>query len=294
MTSNQAKGVCFTVLSQILWGTLPVYWKLLSSVNALCILGFRIICSLLLIICVLVPRGNTRWLRVLAEPRRRLSVAAAAGLITCNWGLYIWAINAGHTVESSLGYYINPLVSIVLGLIFFREALSPLQWLAFGFAAAGVSLLTILSGTFPWISLCLALTFGFYGLFKKKADMSSLETLGAETLLASPVALIFILLPPGALRSLGELGAGLWVLLLLAGAVTTIPLYCFARGAKLLPLSAMGFIQFVNPTILLFTGVVIFGEPFPVRNLLAFALIWVSVILYSVSLLRRSRTSSMS
>jgi chloramphenicol-sensitive protein RarD len=208
--------------------------------------------------------------------------------------LYIWAINAGHTVESSLGYYINPLVSIVLGLIFFGEALSPLQWVAFGFAAAGVSLLTVFSGTFPWISLGLALSFGFYGLFKKKVDAGSLETLGAETLLASPLALLFILLPGGALRSLHELSGGLWVLLLLAGAVTTIPLYCFARGAKLLPLSALGFIQFVNPTMLLFTGIFIFGEPFPVRNLLAFALIWTSVILYSVSLLRLSRTFSTS
>jgi chloramphenicol-sensitive protein RarD len=289
LVSNRAKGVLFTVFSQLLWGILPVYWKLLASVNSLCILGFRIICSLILIVCVLLPHGKIRRLRALAGPGRRLSVVASACLITCNWGLYIWAINAGHTVESSLGYYINPLVSIVLGLIFFREGLSPLQWTAFGFAAAGVGLLTVLSGTFPWIALGLALSFGFYGLFKKKIAAGSLETLGAETLLAAPLAALFILLPGGALNGLRELSPGLWIVLLLSGAVTTIPLYCFARGAKLLPLSALGFIQFVNPTMLLITGVFIFGEPFPVRNLFAFALIWVSVVLYSVSFLKREK-----
>ncbi|MDR1971778.1 MAG: EamA family transporter RarD [Treponema sp.] len=288
VTSNQAKGIGFTVFSQLLWGILPVYWKLLSPLNSLGILGFRIICSLILIICILLPQGNTRWLRVLAEPGKRLFIAAAACLITFNWGLYIWAINAGHTVESSLGYYMNPLVSILLGLIFFREGLSPLRWTAFGFAAAGVSLLTILSGTFPWISLCLALSFGFYGLFKKKADAGSLETLGAETLLAAPLALLFILLPGGALGDLRDLSGGLWFALLLSGAATTLPLYCFSRGVKLLPLSALGFIQFINPTMLLITGVFLFGEAFPVRNLLAFALIWVSVMLYSVSFLVKS------
>ncbi|MDR2629901.1 MAG: EamA family transporter RarD [Spirochaetaceae bacterium] len=287
VTANQVKGVSFTVISQVAWGILPVYWKLLAQVNSLSILAFRILCSFLLILGIFLPQRNTRWLRILAEPGRRLIIAAAAGLVTCNWGLYIWAINAGHTVESSLGYYINPLVSIVLGLIFFQERLSRIQWTAFGFAAAGVALLTFFSGAFPWISLGLALSFGFYGLCKKKAAAGSLETLGAETLLAAPLALLLILLRPGALDELGALSPGLWVLLIFSGAVTALPLYCFARGAKLLPLSALGFIQFVNPTILLITGVFIFKEPFPVRNLLAFALIWAAVFLYSISFLRR-------
>lgn len=285
--SNQVKGIFFTVFSQVAWGILPVYWKLLASVNSLSILAFRILCSFLLILCVLLPQGNTRWLRILAEPGRRFPVIVSAGLVTANWGIYIWAINTGHTVESSLGYYINPLVSIILGLIFFRERLSRIQWTAFGFAAAGVTLLTAFSGTFPWISFGLALTFGFYGLFKKKSSASALETLGTETLLAAPLALLFILIPPGALQELRVLSPGLWIILIFSGMVTAIPLYCFTRGAKLLPLSALGFIQFVNPTILFISGVFIFGEPFPIRNLLAFALIWVSVILYSLSFLVR-------
>jgi chloramphenicol-sensitive protein RarD len=287
LISNRAKGIFFTLVSQAAWGILPVYWKLLASVNSLSILAFRILCSFLLILCIFIPQGNTRWLRFIIEPKQRLLVIVSACLVTCNWGLYIWAINAGHTVESSLGYYINPLVSIVLGLIFFREKLSPVQWTAFGFAAAGVAILTVFSGAFPWVSLGIALTFGFYGLCKKKTSAGSLEALGAETLLASPLALLFILLSPGALDELRALRPGLWVMLILAGVVTAVPLYCFARGAKLLPLSALGFIQFVNPTILLITGVFIFGEPFPLRNLLAFAFIWVSLILYSISFARR-------
>ncbi|MDR2738246.1 MAG: EamA family transporter RarD [Treponema sp.] len=285
--SNQAKGIFFTLVSQAAWGILPIYWKLLVSVNSLSILAFRILCSLFLILCILLPQGNTRWLRIILEPKRRLLVFVSMCLVTCNWGLYIWAINAGHTVESSLGYYINPLVSIVLGLIFFRERLSRIQWAAFGFAAAGVVILTVFSGDFPWISLGLALSFGFYGLCKKKAPAGSLETLGAETLLAAPLALLFILLPPNALRELGELSPGLWALLILSGAVTAIPLYCFARGVKLLPLSAMGFIEFIKPTIMLIIGVFIFGESFPLRNVLPFSLIWIAVFLYSISFVRR-------
>ncbi|MFP3091344.1 EamA family transporter RarD [Treponema sp. TIM-1] len=288
VTSNRVKGIFFTVVSQASWGILPIYWKLLAPVNSLSILAFRILCSLLLILCILIPQGNTRWLRIIIEPERRLLVIVSTCLVTCNWGLYIWAINAGHTVESSLGYYINPLVSIMLGLIFFREKLSRIQWTAFGFAAAGVVILTIFSGAFPWISLGLALSFGFYGLCKKKAPAGSLETLGAETLLASPLALLFILLPANALRELGELRPGLWVLLILSGAVTTIPLYCFARGVKLLPLSAMGFIEFIKPTIMLIIGVFVFGESFPVRNLLPFTFIWIAVFL---SFLRRTGES---
>ncbi|MDR1929189.1 MAG: EamA family transporter RarD [Treponema sp.] len=283
-TSGRAQGVFFGAASHTLWGVLPLYWKLLSPVNALHILGFRILCSLGLIACLLLPRKNTRWIDLLKDPKKRLLVLGSACMVTVNWGLYIWAVNAGHAVDASLGYYINPLLSVILGLIFFRERLSPLQWAAFGCAVLGVVLVTAFTGIFPWIALGLALSFGLYGLLKKKIDAGSLEVLGAETLLASPLALLLIFFGGGGLEDFRGLSPRLWVLLLFAGAVTTAPLYCFARGTKLLPLSAMGFIQFINPSILLLIGIFLFGEPFPPAKIPAFACIWTAVALYVISL----------
>ena len=212
----------------------------------------------------------------------------AAFTLSFNWGLYIWAVNSGHTIEASVGYYINPLISIVLGLCFFREKLKPLQWLAFGLAMAGVLILTVFSGAPPWISLGLALSFGFYGLLKKAVNLAALESLGAETLIAAPLGLLLLFLPaagggPG-LAYLSKLPVSVVLLLLGSGAVTTLPLYLFAKGTKLLPLSTMGFIQFIAPTLTFLEGVFIFHESFPPRNLLVFGCIWGAVILYIVSL----------
>jgi chloramphenicol-sensitive protein RarD len=283
------KGVFYALTAYLLWGVLPVYWKLLSSIDSFHILGFRILFSLVCAAGILVLQKNTRWLRVLRDKRQRRFVIAASLVITLNWGTFIWAVNAGHTVECSLGYYINPLFSILLGLIFFRERLLPLQWAAFGLACAGVLIMTFLSGVFPWISLMLALTFGLYGLLKKKIDGEALETLGAETLLASPIAILLLALPGRGFADIPAITPLVWLPLALVGLITLAPLFCFARGAKLLPLSAIGFLQFVNPTMQLLLGVFIFGEAFPARNLLAFAFIWGAVLLYSLSFVQRRR-----
>jgi chloramphenicol-sensitive protein RarD len=205
--------------------------------------------------------------------------------VSLNWGLYIWAVNSGRTIEASLGYYINPLVAVLLALIFLRERLKPLQWIAFGFAGAGVILMTALAGIFPWTALLLAVTFGFYGLFKKKNRGGSLEALGAETMAALPLGLAFFILPAKEFpRGASPLQ---WLLMASAGLVTALPLYAFARGAKFLPLSAVGFLQFINPTILFFLGVFAFGEAFSPQKLWAFGLIWIAVILYCVSLRKK-------
>jgi chloramphenicol-sensitive protein RarD len=220
-------------------------------------------------------------------------------IICCNWGLYIWAVNQERTIEASLGYYINPLVSIVLGLIFFREKLRPLQWVAVSVAFAGVLILTVLSGVPPWISLALAFTFGFYGLLKKKLSLSALESLGAETLAAAPVGLLLLCFKfageGGAptfsgfqgLTYLSGLPVHTWILLALCGAATMLPLYCFARGAKLLPLSTIGFTQFVSPTLQFALGLFVFGEAFSTIYFTAFLFIWIAVILYITSLLQK-------
>ncbi|MDR2921762.1 MAG: EamA family transporter RarD, partial [Treponema sp.] len=286
MNKSFGKGVFFAALSYVLWGIFPLYWKLLADIQPLHILGFRIVLSLLLVSVILFVRKNFTWLGFFRDRKTGILMALAAVTISVNWGLYIWAINMGHTIEASLGYYINPLVSIALGLLFFREKLKPLQWLAFAFAAAGVAILTVFSGTLPWISLGLALTFGFYGLLKKTVSLSALESLGVETLLALPLGVLLFFVPfeAGGISYLARLPVHVLLLLLLSGAVTTVPLYLFAKGAKMLPLSTIGFIQFISPTLNFFEGYFIFRESFPVQNFIVFGFIWFAAILYIISL----------
>ena len=298
------KGVFFAALAFTLWGVLPLYWKLLASIDPLHILAFRIIFSLLLVGTILILLRNSAWLAVFKNAKLGLLQILTALILCVNWGLYIWAVNQGHTIDASLGYYINPLVSIALGLLFFREKLKALQWAAFGLACLGVLILTVLSGRLPWISLALALTFGTYGLLKKKIPLSALESLGAETLAALPFGLFLLLFRFGGegeprllsglrnLSYLGELPAHIWALLALCGAVSALPLYFFARGAKTLPLSTLGFTQILSPTIQFLLGFFVFGEYFPRRYFIAFAFIWFAVVLYVISLKNTSRAKA--
>ena len=298
-------GFLFAFLSYFLWGIFPLYWKLLITVNALHILAFRILFSLVFVGFLLLLQKNTAWLNAFRDPKKALILIPAALLICCNWGMYIWAVNSGHTLQASLGYYINPLFSILLGLVFFRERLSPLQWAAVIIAFAGVLLLTLLSGKAPWISLLLALTFGLYGLLKKKLSLSALESLGAETLASAPIGILLLLFSFGDPHN--ESGAGnlvfsgmqgldylfalplrIWLPLALCGIVTATPLYFFAKGAKLLPLSALGFTQFISPTLQFLLGLLVFGEAFPPHHFAAFGLIWTAAILYILSLKRET------
>jgi len=294
MDKTFGKGIIFASLSFILWGVFPLYWKLLIAVDSLYILAFRILLSLILVGAILLANKNTAWLAVFKEPKKAAILIPTALLLCCNWGLYIWAVNRGHTLEASLGYYINPLISIMLGLFFFRERLRPLQWAAAAIALTGVLILTLASGSFPWISLSLALTFGFYGLLKKKLELSALESLGAETLASAPIGIFILLFNFGgasfsiSLGYLANLPPHTLALLALCGAVTAFPLYCFAHGAKLLPLSTLGFTQFINPTLQFALGLFVFKENFPAHNFVAFIFIWTAVIVYIVSLKKGS------
>jgi chloramphenicol-sensitive protein RarD len=251
------------------------------------ILGFRITFALFFTALVLFILGNKSWLLLLIDPKKRLITILSGLAISVNWGLYIWAVNSGYTIEASLGYYINPLISVMLALIILQERLKVLQWIAFGFAALGVLLVTIFSGVFPWVSLVLALTFGFYGLIKKKNKSGSMEALGAETLAVLPLGLGLLFFQPAELLLFTPLQ---WPLLVSAGFITALPLYTFAKGAKLLPLSALGFLQFISPTILFFLGVFAFGEEFPLKKLWAFGCIWIAVGLYCISLGKAKNT----
>jgi len=291
--SSFGKGVFFAIFAYLLWGILPVYWKILAEINPMHILGFRIILSLLLVGCLLLASKNTSWLKFYKDRRKGIIIILASLTISFNWGLYIWAVNGGHTIESAIGYYINPLLSIVLGMIFFREKLKILQLLAFIIAIAGVLILTVLTGRPPWIPLGLAFSFALYGLLKKTVNLSALESLGVETLVALPLGVLLFLIPFGTGRSFPDPKSLAYILELplkpllflpLCGLVTSFPLYLFAKGAKILPLSTLGFVQFLSPTLSFITGFFIFGESFPVQNFLALGCIWIAVILYTISL----------
>ena len=289
------KGVFFAVSAYLLWGILPLYWKTLSAISSLHILGFRIILSLLFVGSVLFFHKNTSWLKFYRNREKRLYLVLAGIMISINWGLYIWAVNSGHTIETSLGYYINPLLSIILGLCFFREKLKVLQVIAFGLAFVGVLLLTVLTGRPPWISLGLAFSFALYGLLKKTINLSAMESLGVETLVSLPLGLLLlfssfgttIIFPdPHAISYVFKFPTITLLMLLLVGFVSSFPLYLFAKGAKILPLSTLGFIQFLSPTMSFLTGLLIFKESFPLRNFIAFGFIWTAAILYIISISR--------
>jgi chloramphenicol-sensitive protein RarD len=293
--SSMGAGIIYAVLAYFLWGILPLYWKLLDAVNPLHILGFRIIFSLLLVCSILFSRKNFSWLYIFRNKKEGLLLVLAALTISFNWGLFIWAVNMGHNIEMALGYYINPLISVVLGLCVFREKISLLQTVAFLLAVIGVVILTVFTGSLPWISLGLALSFGLYGLLKKAIKLSALESLGSETLIASPLSLILLtcsfgtgggFFHPQGLLYLKEFPAFTLILILFCGILTTLPLYLFTKGVKLLPLSTFGFLQFLAPTLNLITGVFIFRESFPPHDFIVFGFIWSAVILYIVSLIK--------
>ena len=281
------KGILLEIFSYIFWGVMPVYWHLLGFAQPLRILGFRITFAMVFTALVLFFRGNKTWLSLLTDRKKRPFTILCGIIISINWGLYIWAVNTEHTIDASLGYYINPLVSVLLALFILKEKLSILQWIAFGFAALGVFLVTLFSGVFPWVALLLAITFGLYGLFKKKNKAGAMEALGAETLAVLPLGLALIIFPPEGLLQLNS--PPHWLLLVSCGFVTALPLYTFAKGAKLLPLTAIGFLQFINPTILFFLGVFAFGEEFKLNRLWAFACIWVAVALYCIALAKNNK-----
>ena len=289
------KGVFFAVSAYLVWGLLPLYWKSLDAINPVHILGYRILFSAVVVGGILLAGKNTSWLKFYKNKQKRILMILTALAISLNWGLYIYAINSGHTIDSSLGYYINPLISIVLGMIFFREKLKILQVIAFCLAAAGVLIITILTHRVPLVSLSLAFSFAFYGLLKKITGLPALESLGIETLVSSPLGVLLLFVSFGAngsVRFPDPQGFSYWallpvstlLLLLLCGFFSSLPLFLFSKSANMLPLSTLGFCQFLSPTMTFLTGYFVFGESFPAHNFIAFGFIWGAVILYIVSL----------
>jgi chloramphenicol-sensitive protein RarD len=278
-------GTLAAFLAYTLWGLFPLYWKRLSGVESLQILCHRIVwAAAFTVAALLVTRRMGSLLALFKDRRRALYAAGAAVLITVNWGLYIWAVNSDHVTEASLGYYINPLVSVALGALFFRDKLDRWTAIAVAIAAAGVAAASIMMGSLPWISLVLAGSFGFYGLVKKKAGLEPLAGLAAETLFASPFALAFLIARHSA--GAGSFGGPDLVanfMLFFAGIVTAIPLLSFAAAANRITLTRMGFIQYVSPTMQLALGLFAFGEKVTAPMVVAFATVIGAVSLYALT-----------
>jgi chloramphenicol-sensitive protein RarD len=277
------KGILNGIAAYALWGFFPIYWKLLQQVPALQVIGHRIGWSFILLIAFIWLTKQWKDFRSAALTSKNIVIySIAAVLLTINWLVYVWGVNAGFIVETSLGYFINPLLSVLLGVIFLRERLRLVQWIPVALAAAGVLYLTLAYGRLPWIALTLAFTFGFYGFVKKLAPLGSLYGLTLETGIVFPIALIYL-----AVVEFTNTGAFLHdsalidILLIGAGLVTTIPLLMFASAAKQIPLTVMGILQYIAPTLQFLIGVLIYHEPFDQSRLVGFGLVWLALIIFS-------------
>ncbi|HMQ34526.1 MAG TPA: EamA family transporter RarD [Chloroflexaceae bacterium] len=279
------KGVVYAAGAYLTWGLLPLFWKALQHVPALEILANRVAWALVVGLAVGAVRGSWGWLgAALRSPRTLLTFGASALLLAVNWGLYIWAVNAGHVVETSLGYFINPLVNVFLGVVFLRERLRVGQGAAIALALAGVLYLTVSYGSPPWIALTLAASFGGYGLLRKLAPLNSLEGFTLETMVMALPAVAYlgyIEATTGA-SALLHGGAGTALLLASSGVVTAVPLLLFAAGARRVTMTTLGLLQYIAPTMQFMLGVLVYGEALSPARLLGFGLVWVALAVYSL------------
>jgi chloramphenicol-sensitive protein RarD len=278
------KGIFYAAGAFVLWGLLPIFWKALHHVPALEILAHRMVWSLMFVLVLLAVQGHWRWLgAVFRNGRVLLTFMTTALLLSVNWFIYIWGVNAGYIVETSLGYFINPLVNVLLGTLFLKERLRLWQGVAIGVAVLGVLYLTLRYGSPPWIALTLAGSFGVYGLLRKTAALNSLEGLTLETLLFFPPALAYLLYAE-------FMGQAAFVhadtttnlLLVIAGIATALPLLLFAAAARRVTLTLMGVLQYIAPTMQLLLGVLLYGESLTSDRLIGFCLIWLALLIYTL------------
>jgi chloramphenicol-sensitive protein RarD len=276
-------GIWLAVSAYTMWGLLPIYWKWLYPLPAQEILAHRVFWSFVLLGLILAMKRHWQWIpQKLTRPATVFLFVASGILLAANWYVYIWAVNAGQMVEASLGYFMNPLVNVLLGIFFFKEKLRRGQWFAFIFASAGVLYLTFVFGRTPWIGLFLAMSFGLYGLLRKKGSLNSLEGLFFETLLMVPIAFGYLWwMEAGGRASFGHVALGKTVLMIGAGAVTTVPLLCFAAAARRIDLSLMGILQYIAPTLQFLLGVIIYSEPLTRTRMVGFIFIWIALLIFS-------------
>ena len=287
-------GVLYAALAFAWWGLFPLYFRIVTTVPAAEILAHRIVWSMLFLVLVLALRGLWEWRgQVLRQPKVLAAFTASALLLAANWLTYLWAVNNGHVIDASLGYFINPLVNVLLGYTVLHERPRRAQWIALSLATLGVLWLTLAAGKLPWIALVLAASFGAYGLMRKVAVLGPLEGLALESMLLAPVALL-------ALAFWADQGSGsfpapdaltnLW--LIAFGPITAVPLLLFAAGARRLPLTTLGLLQYIGPTIQFAIGVWVFREPFTAIRLVGFGCIWLALLLYSADGWRSARRAA--
>ncbi len=292
MDSNMKKGVIYALGAYFLWWILPIYWKLLSNVQPFEVLANRFVWSAVFVLGVILCTGQYEQLKteiklIFSDKKRSLAMLGASITISINWGVFIWAVNDGRIIETSMGYYINPLVSILLGVLLLGEELQKPQIIAVLCAFAGVSYMVVQLGFLPWVSLVLALSFAFYGYIKKLLPISALTSIFLETILMFPVVLTYI----GYLHKNGgtayeHFGIGTISLMVLSGAVTAIPLVLFTMAARILPLKLVGFTQYIAPSISLLIGILMYNENFTFTHVVSFGLIWLGLGIFTVSQMR--------
>ncbi|MEU7282869.1 EamA family transporter RarD [Streptomyces sp. NPDC045431] len=288
---DQRAGLFYGIAAYGMWGLVPLFWPLLKPSGAIEILAHRMVWSLAVVGIALLALRRWGWMReLLRQPRKLGLIAVAAAVITVNWGLYIWSVNSGHVVEASLGYFINPLVTIAMGVLLLKERLRPAQWAAVGTGFAAVVVLTFGYGRPPWISLTLAFSFAVYGLVKKKVNIGGLESLAAETAIQFLPAMAYLVwLGSQGTLTFGAEGAGHAALLAATGVVTAAPLVCFGAAAIRVPLSTLGLLQYLAPVFQFLLGVVYFHEAMPPERWAGFSLVWLALTVLTWDALRTSR-----
>lgn len=277
------KGIIYAGSAYLLWGFFPAFWKLLGSVKPVETLGHRIVWALAFLVIVHVFKRDRYWLRkALEEPRTLLPYLGTACLLALNWFTYVWAVNNDFIIETSLGYFINPLVNVLLGVLFLHERVRIWQWLALFIAASGVIWLTVSYGALPWIALTLAFTFGFYGLVRKTASLDSLQGLSVEmAVLFIPALVLLVYLGSVGSASFLRGGVAISILLALAGVVTAVPLLFFAAGARKIKLITLGVLQYIAPSLQFVLGAFVYHEPIGQGRLVGFGIIWLALLLYT-------------
>jgi len=280
------------VAAYILWGIFPLYWKLLRPVNSFEIICHRILWSLLTLLIVISIGRQWPEIRTLLKDYRRLALCAvSATLISINWLVFIWAVQNGFVVETSLGYFINPLLNVLLGVLLFQEKMHPVQWLAISIAALGVTVMSVQTGEFPFIALSLAFSFALYAAAKKKTTLPAVAGLGMETAILTPITLIALTYFAYYTHDSEPRTARTWMLLVLGGPITTLPLVLFAAAAKTVPMAAMGMLQYIAPSLQFLFGVFLFHESVSLGRVYGFALVWLALILFSSFVIASSRSA---
>ncbi|EUJ23795.1 RarD protein [Listeria grandensis FSL F6-0971] len=279
-------GILAAIAAYIIWGVLPLYWKMAGGVPASEILAYRIIWSFVFMVLIIAMMGKSKvvWAEIISiikRPKLILAISVASVLITANWFIFIFTVNDGHVISASLGYYINPLVNVLLATVFLKEKLSRGEVLAVLSAAVGVLILAIHQGVFPWAAISMAVTFGLYGLIKKLVPVSAWGGLTIETMIMTPFALLFLVF--FAQDAFMRFGLDTNLVLFGAGVVTAIPLLLFATSARRISYVMLGFIQYVGPTLMLILGVFVFHEAFDGIQLIAFLFIWAALLIFTVS-----------